>query len=101
RRTASHRTSLPYTTPFRSRPAEASAGCGGVHRSRSPHPKHTPEAYPFDAAGPFTGESGPPCRNTLKGYTVALTQVPAGGTQIERSEEHTSELQSRFDIVCR
>src|SRR5437868_10879822 len=26
---------------------------------------------------------------------------PAGGTYTERSEEHTSELQSRFDLVCR
>src|SRR5207249_9304882 len=27
-------------------------------------------------------------------------RVPSGGA-VERSEEHTSELQSRFDLVCR
>src|SRR5699024_12684421 len=27
--------------------------------------------------------------------------VPVPGTAPERSEEHTSELQSRFDLVCR
>src|SRR5207249_9992340 len=31
----------------------------------------------------------------------ALGDDPAGGVLAERSEEHTSELQSRFDLVCR
>src|SRR5699024_12450774 len=35
----------------------------------------------------------------LKGDEMELTT--AGQNRINRSEEHTSELQSRFDIVCR
>src|SRR5699024_11479055 len=33
-------------------------------------------------------------------YTLTLKQ-PGGQGLLERSEEHTSELQSRFDLVCR
>src|SRR5438067_9593655 len=33
------------------------------------------------------------CGNTMKGKHITLEQL--------RSEEHTSELQSRFDLVCR
>src|SRR5207249_9993370 len=45
------------------------------------------------------------------GYLLPLVQVPPRGvwgasgqprrTTLESSEEHTSELQSRFDLVCR
>src|SRR5207249_5409124 len=31
----------------------------------------------------------------------AKAMAPYGGVYITRSEEHTSELQSRFDLVCR
>src|SRR5207249_10179242 len=38
----------------------------------------------------------------LPGGTVQLYQADSGGRlQLVRSEEHTSELQSRFDLVCR
>src|SRR5207249_5952819 len=42
----------------------------------------------------------------LKGQTGRLPQIGqnrcnAAGCTIHRSEEHTSELQSRFDLVCR
>src|SRR5207249_9685909 len=33
-----------------------------------------------------------------KGKNVSLKQI---GSELGRSEEHTSELQSRFDLVCR
>src|SRR5699024_11364023 len=33
--------------------------------------------------------------------TIMLDIVPRDVTEDERSEEHTSELQSRFDLVCR
>src|SRR5699024_12850881 len=32
---------------------------------------------------------------------VPPTRLPGAGTRNPRSEEHTSELQSRFDLVCR
>src|SRR5207249_9301608 len=57
----------------------------------------------------------PPPRSTLFPYTTLFRsglhqQIPPGGGSwhstahiafLPRSEEHTSELQSRFDLVCR
>src|SRR5438067_9294266 len=57
----------------------------------------------------------PPPRSTLFPYTTLFRSPAAGvglqavrlpdgvrrGRQGRRSEEHTSELQSRFDLVCR
>src|SRR5699024_12853291 len=34
-------------------------------------------------------------------YELPVIGQVAAGSPIERSEEHTSELQSRFDLVCR
>src|SRR5699024_11332386 len=34
-------------------------------------------------------------------HALLLTQAPDAVLLVRRSEEHTSELQSRFDIVCR
>src|SRR5207249_8725732 len=52
-----------------------------------------------------------PPRSTLFPYTTLFRSLPAPGPERrphdpgpllhERSEEHTSELQSRFDLVCR
>src|SRR5437868_9135771 len=67
---------FPYTTLFRSRWAAAT--------SRAPAPSRAaPRARsPRRAASPASAAHGlPPSRR--------------------RSEEHTSELQSRFDLVCR
>src|SRR5438067_6549665 len=33
--------------------------------------------------------------------SLRVEHAPAREDEIERSEEHTSELQSRFDLVCR
>src|SRR5699024_12610096 len=35
------------------------------------------------------------------GTDVLVIQVLQGRPELQRSEEHTSELQSRFDLVCR
>src|SRR5438874_9037497 len=64
-------TLFPYTTLFRSDPARSSA------RRGSPSPDLRPAPAPDRAAAPC------PWRTC------------------ERSEEHTSELQSRRDLVCR
>src|SRR5699024_12009817 len=81
-------TIFPYTTLFRSRsiPApdpfrtrRAAAGRGASTRSRSFVGRGTRTRWP-GGRGQGSG------RGTL----------PVG----ERSEEHTSELQSRFDLVC-
>src|SRR2546428_5565335 len=72
-------TLFPYTTLFRSP--------SGVARS-------TTRAYRGTAslAVSFNGTAG----GTQQAY-VASPSTPAG----RRSEEHTSELQSRSDLVCR
>src|SRR5690606_40463572 len=72
-------THFPYTTLFRS----------GTHRSTTERfsPKNPPP--PFSRTG-FTG--------TL---SVASGRWDAGDDQKSRSEEHTSELQSRENLVCR
>src|SRR5438105_6229560 len=67
-------TLFPYTTLFRSS-ARAGGGAGAVSAGRSPF--------------------GSPVR-TIRG-TPGGTSSPAS----RRSEEHTSELQSRVDLVCR
>src|SRR5699024_12665808 len=37
----------------------------------------------------------------LEGETATAEAAQATATEVLRSEEHTSELQSRFDLVCR
>src|SRR2546427_8446074 len=41
-----------------------------------------------------------PARHT-QGEPTARRQVPGGAGQLHRSEEHTSELQSQSNLVCR
>src|SRR3712207_9474158 len=67
-------TLFPYTTLFRSE--------GG-----------TPEGDPKEL---------PPPRKFVEGWTLGTPDVVLdAGTSYERSEEHTSELQSRQYLVCR
>src|SRR5438067_9671976 len=71
-------TLFPYTTLFRSR---------GARRARAERASRLPDGQ---AGGPAVvpGADGPP---------RPAARLPAD----RRSEEHTSELQSRFDLVCR
>src|SRR2546422_7379621 len=71
-------TLFPYTTLFRSHPGRHSPGA----RRRSSE-KQTP----------------PPAGSIATGST--LRSIPASWGRSERSEEHTSELQSRLHLVCR
>src|SRR5690349_23897764 len=84
-------TLFPYTTLFRSpalgpaRSGRRLAGCdrGPARRSANARPfGHQPALVVLDAARP----------------TRAPAATAVGGA---RSEEHTSELQSRRDLVCR
>src|SRR5699024_11278172 len=82
-------TLFPYTTLFRSR----ACGCIRCSRVRSP-------------AGRGVGGSPPPDRCRLRGRGFRRPAMPTalgsyGPGRRARSEEHTSELQSRFDLVCR
>src|SRR2546422_4231467 len=72
-------TLFPYTTLFRSR--------DGGERRRAP--RGVDLQAEGDAGGVF-GAAHPGGRG-----------LPAGVNTLERSEEHTSELQSRLHLVCR
>src|SRR5437868_10374304 len=72
-------TLFPYTTLFRSRGQSARRGQAGRGARRR---------TPADSRGVWHRQSS---------RTLALSHVRAD----DRSEEHTSELQSRFDLVCR
>src|SRR5699024_12670630 len=88
-------TPLPYTTLFRSAPPRCAPSLllqpRLLHR---PGPLAQREAADLTvAARPAAGPGGAaPARSPGRA-------APAGSTV--RSEEHTSELQSRFDLVCR
>src|SRR5699024_12456544 len=41
------------------------------------------------------------CSNCHKKFLIKSCPVHELEKEVERSEEHTSELQSRFDLVCR
>src|SRR5207249_5246749 len=92
-------TLFPYTTLFRSLDGKARAYAGIVMIGRT----HLQDATPLTLGQMISGwvaqldETMAGVRATLPGlYALAL-----GGTAVGRSEEHTSELQSRFDLVCR
>src|SRR5690349_22355621 len=76
-------TLFPYTTLFRS------LGRGRPRRGRA---RGGPRAGPL--------RSRPPSRCPAGGCAVSGGLLVAGTTS-DRSEEHTSELQSRRDLVCR
>src|SRR5207249_11993281 len=50
------------------------------------------------AAQPYHERAGEPGLHRLAAGELGLPELHDGG---RRSEEHTSELQSRFDLVCR
>src|SRR3712207_8185831 len=80
-------TLFPYTTLFRS-------GCALLHDP------------PLDASPPHAreGRSAPPTPRRpadLRPTVAAAPRQPDLHAPLERSEEHTSELQSRQYLVCR
>src|SRR5689334_24278610 len=79
-------TLFPYTTLFRSPPPRRAREDTGQH-ARGPR---------AGRARPRRGPEGQPARARGRGLHDAR-RYPVG----ERSEEHTSELQSQFHLVCR
>src|SRR2546427_6737742 len=77
-------TLFPYTTLFRS-PAAPLAGRAEAPRAANPDPPWPEDAQDDRAARARSGIPG----------------ARARGRQRARSEEHTSELQSQSNIVCR
>src|SRR5207302_9061682 len=85
---------FPYTTLFRSRT------CAGATRNmtrlggivRPPHSRSRRGYFAWKRST-SARRSGPSARNSALPSTVT--------PRSSRSEEHTSEFQSRFDLVCR
>src|SRR5699024_12067259 len=67
------------------------------HTARRPAPRHTEAHHTTPQTQAVTAEVD------VATWTSAVTACVcrAGGREGPRSEEHTSELQSRFDLVCR
>src|SRR3712207_7621256 len=88
-------TLFPYTTLFRSvvEAHEAGPGDRGRHRMEAIEP-----AGIGDQARPLRLEGLPDRAVAELGMAMRLG---AGDALVERSEEHTSELQSRQYLVCR
>src|SRR3712207_7329326 len=82
-------TLFPYTTLFRSRPGRRVVLVSGVHGDEmsSVHAVQT-VTNQLDAAA-------------MSGTVTAVTDVSRPALEGMRSEEHTSELQSRQYLVCR
>src|SRR5699024_11808533 len=88
-------TLFPYTTLFRSFPSPSSLS--GLFPS-----SFMSDRSPRDVsllAGACSSSVGPPRLMVSGSDSRRLT--PSSSLLPSRSEEHTSELQSRFDLVCR
>src|SRR5207249_8597041 len=92
---SSHIYTLSYTTLFRSSPScrLALIADAGEH-ARFQIQRQRGRASP----SLLGGEMGEHARRLL---AVAITTSHCARNGMWRSEEHTSELQSRFDLVCR
>src|SRR5690606_40300902 len=91
---------FPYTTLFRSLPAVQPAAFPLRGRERRPA---LPLLVPAPSAGRgATGWRDPGgCQPAGGPGPARRVASPAGRGAVHRSEEHTSELQSRENLVCR
>src|SRR5687768_18074146 len=83
-------TLFPYTTLFRSRRSRASSERFGGAALRADRSEGTAR---------LAGSSGPGGESHLRARVRRAPDV--AGCIVGRSEEHTSELQSRLHLVCR
>src|SRR2546427_8889476 len=84
-------TLFPYTTLFRSPAVDRKLGEGGVGGSGEPVHHLQGASRPFQRQQMEAEPVGP----------AGGHQAGAGGVHPQRSEEHTSELQSQSNLVCR
>src|SRR5688572_31835016 len=78
-------TLFPYTTLFRSTTESVTCASAALSRAARTHS--------------LTGWS--PASVWMRAYSSAVTLVPIDFVRRDRSEEHTSELQSQSNLVCR
>src|SRR5699024_12740700 len=90
---------FPYTTLFRSSPSESSDANPRWESSKiSESPRDSPAGARHELA-PVRG--GVSCCSSTSLLEDGELEGEASEGCGSRSEEHTSELQSRFDLVCR
>src|SRR5699024_11939310 len=97
----SHPCSLPFTPLFRSDPA-VSIAAGTKTKETGAYTPFRNIFYGASTTKPALDSAAIRALTaTGKAYAAGtLTiNVPAGAQRVVRSEEHTSELQSRFDLV--
>src|SRR3712207_8410904 len=86
RRRPPRSTLFPYTTLF---------------RSAQPDRTTNPEVIATEVADPLYVKNGPGCPKGKKCRYSDASRARYSSTTASRSEEHTSELQSRQYLVCR
>src|SRR5207248_5158632 len=88
-------TLFPYTTLFRSRCSPSARLATSFIRAPAPNDprKNAREAK--------VRNRGAAVSNAWRRPPAITMAVPLRTTRLERSEEHTSELQSPYDLVCR
>src|SRR3712207_7802066 len=85
-------TLFPYTTLFRSKQQRAPARAGDVERLRQSRAVIVPRKRPRLHCASLEGSAS---RHRLRQQADIVLE------HVQRSEEHTSELQSRQYLVCR
>src|SRR5699024_11873447 len=90
---------FPYTTLFRSRPGSWAPTSPSLGRSPCRGQGRTPTTSVSTVSTPRLLANLGRCRLTTPSQSPRMVAFPVLTTT--RSEEHTSELQSRFDLVCR
>src|SRR5207249_5475646 len=86
----------PFAGPARTAATQSRPATGWPNGARGLGPLTAPS---ISAASSTVRATGPvTCRVS---HTQSLGPWPAPSRTRRRSEEHTSELQSRFDLVCR
>src|SRR5207249_6400081 len=89
-------TLFPYTTLFRS-----GTFTQKIQSQLMPWTIAPPTSGPLATASPVIALKIPIAAPRFSGGNAALRSARPSGRIKARSEEHTSELQSRFDLVCR
>src|SRR5699024_11948601 len=77
----------------------ASCPPSSTAQARSVTPDGTPGPFETSGVPEHTVPQNP--RSVRAPHLTSSRRAPDSSTPARRSEEHTSELQSRFDLVCR
>src|SRR2546430_14243782 len=93
-------TLFPYTTLFRSLPALAWLAIHVLSSFRHPPGPLSGKTPGLDSGSPRGSDSVFGLRFAAF-YCMDVGSYPAKTSQLMRSEEHTSELQSQSNLVCR